>query len=221
MAGPANDARQPDPQDYRFTNDWFTQNLPGLGKVLGPRRRITNILEIGAYEGRSTVWFVENVLARRAPGRIVAIDNWCAGTFSNHVVDHRDAEALFDHNIALCRKKFPAISIEKIRLDSGEALPMLLARGEAGRFDFVYVDGAHDAATVLSDLVLAFKLTRVDGLIACDDYLWQATQGTVSGNNPLHFPKLAIDAFASVYFDKLKPIVAPWNYQAYFRKLAE
>ena len=98
---------------------------------------------------------------------------------------------------------------------------MLLARGEAGRFDFVYVDGAHEAANVLSDLVLSFQLTRVGGLIACDDYLWHASQGIVIGANPLHYPKVAIDAFALVYFDKLQPVLAPSNYQFYFRKVAD
>jgi hypothetical protein len=221
MAAPGNDRTSTGKAGYRFTKDWFTQNIRGLTRVLGSRQGIAGILEIGAFEGRSTVWFVENVLAHAPSGRIVAIDNWCAGTFSNHIVDHRAAEALFDHNIALCRRNFPTVDVEKIRLDSAVALPMLLARGEAGRFDLVYVDGAHEAATVLGDLVLAFQLTRIGGLIACDDYLWHVKQGAVSGTNPLHFPKIAIDAFALVYFDKIKPVVAPWNYQCYFRKVAE
>ena len=221
MTEAASDTDSAGKAGYRFTQDWFVQIRRGLMKALAPQKGIVNILEIGAHEGRSTVWFVEHLLARATASRIVTIDSWRAASFAGRAVDYSAAEALFDHNIALCRKKFPAVDIEKIRLRSAEALPMLLARGEAGRFDFVYVDGSHEAANVLSDLVLAFLLTRVGGLIACDDYLWHASQGQIIGANPLHFPKIAIDAFALVYFDRLQPILVPSNYQFYFRKVAE
>jgi hypothetical protein len=221
MERPPREQGDPVQTGYRFTRDHFTANLRGLRQVLAKLGDVANILEIGANEGRSTSWFIENVLASATGGRIVTIDNWWTGTFAGRHVDNSPAEVLFDHNMALNRTRFPNVQIEKMRLDSAEALVELLARGEAGRFDFVYVDGAHEAASVLRDLVLAFRLTRIGGLIACDDYLWQASRATVAGSNPLHFPKIAIDAFAAVYFDKLRPVIAPWNYQYYFQKIAD
>lgn len=41
--------------DYSFTVDWFSQHVPvwtALVDDLGP---VTKVLEIGSYEGRSTV----------------------------------------------------------------------------------------------------------------------------------------------------------------------
>ena len=48
----------------------------------------------------------------------------------------------------------------------------LLAKGEAGKFDFIYVDGSHEAPDVLFDAILAHKLVKNNGIIAFDDYLW-------------------------------------------------
>ena len=50
---------------YQFAADWFgdTESQDDLIKTinLDPANEI-NILEIGSYEGRSTVWFIENYL---------------------------------------------------------------------------------------------------------------------------------------------------------------
>ena len=67
------------------------------------------------------------------------------------------------------------------------------------RADFIYVDGSHRAAEVLEDLVLAFHATRPGGIIICDDYL-KVGQG---GDLTLGSPKLAVDAFTTIYRDRL------------------
>ena len=73
---------------------------------------------------------------------------------------------------------------------------------------FVYVDGSHRSADVLEDLVLAFHATRPGGIIICDDYL----KGARSGDATLGSPKLAVDAFTSIYRDRLD---IPWGQPLY------
>jgi predicted O-methyltransferase YrrM len=51
--------------DYQFTKDWFnwapevwSQLIPMLSGEAGKR----NFLEIGSFEGRSSVWIAENMM---------------------------------------------------------------------------------------------------------------------------------------------------------------
>ena len=58
-----------------------------------------------------------------------------------------------------------------------------------GRYDFVSIDGSHEAADVLSDAVLSWPLVKQGGLVCFDDYEWWIDTA------PERSPKLAIDAF--------------------------
>src|SRR5205823_5527535 len=61
--------------------------------------------------------------------------------------------------------------VEVLRARSRDGLHDLRSRGVEA--DLVYVDGSHAACDVLSDLVQSFQITRVGGVIICDDYLWR------------------------------------------------
>ena len=100
---------------------------------------------------------------------------------------------------------------------SEDALAKLLVEGKKNYFDFIYIDGSHQAPDVLADAVLGFKLLRVGGLIVFDDYLWSETMPY--GKDPLRCPKPAIDAFVNLNFRKLQIITAPL-YQLYVQKLS-
>jgi predicted O-methyltransferase YrrM len=101
---------------------------------------------------------------------------------------------------------------------SDGALASLLAEGKRGYFDFIYVDGSHRAPDVLYDAVLSFRLLRVGGVIAFDDYLWD--DETRKEVDPIGTPKIAIDAFTNIYSRKLRILRAPL-YQLYIQKIAD
>ncbi len=94
-------------------------------------------------------------------------------------------------------------------------LPKLLAEGKQGYFDFVYIDGSHQAPDVLLDAILGFEPLRTQGIIVFDDYLWQ--EPLPGGTDPIRCPKIAIDAFTNIYCRKLRIIGAPL-YQLYMQK---
>lgn len=84
---------------------------------------------------------------------------------------------------------------------------------EFEEFDFIYIDGSHNAIDVLEDAVLSFRLLKNNGIIAFDDYLWndeQYSDGT--------YPKLAIDAFISIYDHKIKLLYK--EYQVWIQKIS-
>ena len=66
-------------------------------------------------------------------------------------------------------------------------------------YDIIYIDGNHEAANVLADLVLSWDLLKVGGIQILDDYL---LHGPLDPKR--HFleelrPQLAIDAFITAY----------------------
>ena len=81
----------------------------------------------------------------------------------------------------------------------------------AYKFDFIYVDGDHTAYGVIKDAVNAFEALNPGGILAFDDYKWSAGLGA------LKEPRPAVDAFWSVYQDKLEVLFV--GYQCWFRKL--
>ena len=51
-------------QKYIFTVDWFSHNIPSWDIYLNNFKNKPNLnfLEIGSFQGRSTVWLLENIL---------------------------------------------------------------------------------------------------------------------------------------------------------------
>lgn len=69
-------------------------------------------------------------------------------------------------------------------------------------YDYIYIDGDHHASSVLEDAILSFPLLKQDGIMIFDDYNW-CYEGGIPG---LHIPRAGIDAFLSIYADKIEVI---------------
>jgi hypothetical protein len=48
---------------YNFTADWFADQKPTIERYFPPTDRKLRILEIGAFEGRSSVFYIDNYLS--------------------------------------------------------------------------------------------------------------------------------------------------------------
>lgn len=205
--------------DYQFTVDWFSYNIPtwqALVPPLAPRR----IIEIGCFEGRATTWLIEQC-ARVQPIELHCVDTWQGGEeFASVNADGRllsAAEARFDHNVAAAIARAPhEVLYNKHKARSNQALVEILASGEFGGYDLIYIDGSHLASDVLSDAVLAFELLRVGGLMIFDDYLW--CMQADGSQDSLFMPKPAIDAFINIFQRKMKVVVGAPLYQLYAHK---
>lgn len=166
-----------------FHTDWAGNHFFLWAELLQHLRpRPTRILEIGSWEGRSALYFL-NYLPK---SRIVCID-----PFSGNVEHHQDpyfaelarkSESQFDTNL----KGFGS-RVEKIKGFSTEILPEL---GVAGRrFDLAYIDGSHMAADVYRDGVLTWTMIEPGGIVIFDDYGWELM------DEEHERPKLGVDAF--------------------------
>jgi predicted O-methyltransferase YrrM len=185
--------------DYKFTQDWFGWAPPVWEQLIPHLPERKRFLEVGSYEGRSTVWIVENMM--EDGGSIVAIDTWEGGEEHAVIGEKMNVvEANFDHNMLTCLDKFPNRSISKIKLSSYEFLGNLAMRlndKTQSKYDFIYIDGSHIARDVLTDACMAWPLLKSGGIMMFDDYTW---------GNPrdiLHRPKIAIDSFINVFAEQL------------------
>jgi hypothetical protein len=82
----------------------------------------------------------------------------------------------------------------------------------------ISIDASHQAPDVLGDAVLGFELLKPGGVMAFDDYIWSPMRpGT---ENPLLLPKAAIDAFTTLFSQKIRIIPNLPLYQLYIQKNA-
>lgn len=173
------------PVEYKFTSDWFSHNIPAwvdIFEELQPKR----VLEVGSYEGRSTVWMAAE-MGKHEGGLIECVDVW----------DDKEVRGRFDFNITLSRKENPSVKFGVCSDLSSNTLGRM--RMEEYPYDLAYVDGSHKASDVLSDAVDAFHLCRSGGIIIFDDYY-----GGLLKEDPRDFPRMAIDSFVSCFARELE-----------------
>ncbi len=204
-----------DKKQYRFTNDWFSDARPIWSNLI-PQINPSKILEIGSYEGASSCFLI-HTLANNNQIELHCVDTWEGG------VEHKDTdmesvEDRFKHNINLAINNV-AHEVELVihKGFSDFELSKLIASDKSQYFDFIYVDGSHQAPDVICDAILSFKLLKVGGVIAFDDYLW--AENLAYGIDPVRCPKPAIDAFTNIYCRKIRIIQAPLS-QLYIQKIS-
>jgi predicted O-methyltransferase YrrM len=202
--------------EYEFSVDWFSLYWHNWLAVT-EGRRISKILEIGSFEGRSACTMIDH-FSRAAPLEVFCIDSWRSG-FERGAFDMAAVEQRFDRNVARAIAGAPnPVNLHKYKGVSTQEMVELLHYGHRQSFDLVFVDGSHQAADVLSDLVLGYHLCAVGGLIIADDYLWSGE--THGREDLLSMPRPAIDAFAGIFTRELQQLGGVSIYQVYFRKTA-
>lgn len=186
-----------------YTQDWFSHNIPVLTEILVKEfsERKTRLLEIGVFEGRSTVWFLENVLTHRK-SKLTWIDSFTP------MEEHKDID------MHLVRRMFHANTREfgyKLTGFIGSSKHELRSIYPS-KFDIIYIDGSHDPESVLFDAVLSWPLLTIGGLMGFDDYEWPMYK-----DEPTKHPKTAIDAFLNVMQGKYELIHK--DYQVWIKRI--
>jgi predicted O-methyltransferase YrrM len=173
--------------EYKYTQDWTTVEIPTWEKVLIPlfKDRETHAIELGAFEGRSTVWMLENLLTH-PKSTIDCVDTWEGGINDdryNKIIDWNGGKTNFLHNIEPFK--------DRVRVHQETTFTYLKKRTELA--DLIYVDAGHFASDCLIDSVQAHIILKPGGVIIFDDYLWTRLE-----SNPIT-PKPAIDAFINCF----------------------
>jgi len=190
----------------KYNVDWFSHNIPSIKKAVeGKESEKVNMLEIGCNEGRSTVWFLENLLLHD-DSRITVIDTFnSSSNYKPSTAKKSPLQKTFEENIKETGKA------EKVFVYKGMSQDVMRTMPTMPRFDVVYVDGSHYAPDVLEDLIYVYRMVKKGGLIICDDY--ELGYGNNTGNgydNPNYeeLPKNAIDTFKKMFKDQVEVVFA-------------
>jgi len=159
-------------QGFRFTKDWTSKHRELWTKQLAPLRGKPRLqmLEVGTFEGRSAIWFLDNILTH-GTSTITCVDV---------LVDER-LEDRFDHNIKVSGH---GAKVRKIKDFSQRALGTLEPRS----FDIIYIDGCHSPHCVFIDTAYSWELLKAGGYLVFDDYGGQQEK-----------PKRIIDPFLAAF----------------------
>jgi predicted O-methyltransferase YrrM len=189
-----------------FTQDWFSHNISNFEFCMSALETKQDFLEIGCFEGRASVWMLQNGLD--PDGKLTCIDTFQGS--EEHAAMGLNLNELFDtfkQNIE--EGKVADQVVEGIRATSYEGLARSIHLGD--RYDFIYVDGSHIAPDVMTDACMAFGLLKPGGIMLFDDYLWKDVPGI------LHRPKLAVDLFVTLFSEKAELLML--GYQLAVRKI--
>lgn len=189
--------------EFFYTTDWFSYNIPIWEQHLANLRGKPHLrgIEVGSYQGRSAVWLMQNIFTANT-SQLTCVDTF-HGSVEHNDDERRNMLQIFSHNTWPFR--------QRIRVLRGMSQQVLRTLPYEPAFDFAYIDGAHDAASVLEDAVLLLPLLKPGAILIFDDYMWR------SSNLPdTDRPQIAIEAIASVYRSVLD--VVHVGYQAIMRK---
>ncbi|KAF8897997.1 glycosyltransferase family 8 protein [Gymnopilus junonius] len=196
---------------YQFTptQDWFSHNIESwtalfpLVKSDHPR-----VLEIGSWEGRSAIFLLNNLC--KDGSEIVCIDHFdLLGTEAG-----RQRLSRVQHNLALTGKHARVLAQFSV-----PALMELLKEEMSAKdpgFDWIYVDGSHEADDTLLDGELVWRLARKGAIIIFDDYHWDKEP-----EDSVHHPKRGIDTFLILHAGEYERLTDDKHYQVVLKKLTD
>jgi len=180
-----------------YTQDWLSTKIPLWNRYLKDLKGKPGVrfLEIGSFEGRSAIWFAQNILT--GPDSSIT----CVDLFGDRL------DQFFDHNVAVSGV---AGRVHKMKGKSQEVLRTIPRQA---MFDFVYVDGCHLATCTLADTVLSWDLLKVGGVMAFDDYPINTLLP------PVERPGVGVDAFLAAFAPHVE--ILEKGYELVLRKKSE
>ena len=148
---------------YKYTQRWFldseiNKNIFNFVK----KNSEISILEIGCYEGLSSVFFADNLL-NHDKSSMVCIDPFLSIPDNDHkqLLANKE-EDNFDHNIKKCDNR-SKISVFKITSDE-------FFKKNVNVFNLIYIDGCHEPDFIERDMENAFQILVKGGIMWMDDY---------------------------------------------------
>ena len=181
---------------YKFTENWFNDSEFNQFLPINTKEEL-HVLEIGSFEGKSSIWFLENIL-QNPNSTITCIDPWTSysqdsKSFESYSKANTEWDFTSHYNTFLYNIEQSGVS-NKVIINRGfshDILPKLIAQKK--KFDIIFIDGNHVAPMVLTDSVLSWYLLKNGGIIIFDDYLWGLQKEKTL------IPKLAIDSFIEIF----------------------
>lgn len=148
---------------YKYSKTWFL-NSEIKQKLLSIIDVTTknSILEIGCYEGLSSVFFADNLL-NNPESSMLCVDPFMTVSNNDHasLLTNKEEEN-FDYNIKHC-KNSEKIIVYKITSDE-------FFKNNTNTYNFIYIDGCHESDYILRDMENSYKVLDKGGIMWMDDY---------------------------------------------------
>jgi predicted O-methyltransferase YrrM len=200
---------------FKFTETWFDIAIPGWEQVLIPSKlNIKNVLEVGCFEGRATVWICENILNDTSIEYNYDIVDTFGGSLNEsgmggtkeRLEDDNFIENNFLHNISF----FNNVNFQ---IHKGYSQNILPTFPQKEKYDLIYIDASHRADDTFVDAYYAHKMLKVGGIIIFDDYGWKDPTNMHQVNSP----QLGIEVFGTMYDEQYDVILK--GYQIGLQKI--
>ena len=183
--------------DYYHVYNW-TNDLPTNTKVIFEHviKQIKNkhlkILEIGTFTGTSLI----NILYRLPETYTgIAVDNFSLNDVGKtDSIDLKSIKNIFYENVNKANLSSRVILIEE---DSSIAMSDMIKNNI--KFDFIYIDGSHKCLDVMCDIIQAWELLDVGGILGIDDIGWIPENYT-----DFDVPLKAVQLFLDKYYKHFK-----------------
>jgi len=149
---------------YQYTHTWFFssaiyEKICDMVDVSAPH----TILEIGCYEGLSSVFFADNLLTH-PESTLTCVDPFLTIDTNDHAgLMSNQTEEYFDSNIRSCQHP-DRVTVHKITSDA------FFPQNKA-TYDIIYIDGCHEHDFITRDMENSFAVLRPGGMMWMDDYL--------------------------------------------------
>jgi hypothetical protein len=144
---------------YRFSyDDWFSGNIIYWEKIVNKISKI-KYLEIGSFEGRSTVFIKE--LSNLET--LMAVDIW-ENYDELKTINFNKIYENFKYNLNLGGG---SENIKFFKTTSDDFFS-----NNKNYFNLIYIDGYHHYEQVKKDFVNSFNFLENGGYIICDDFMW-------------------------------------------------
>jgi hypothetical protein len=149
-------------KSFKFDdNDWFFEKLPLFLDYFEHNKSkhssIKKILEIGSYEGRSSIFFLNYFNL----DNLTSVDTWEGSSeHEKEILDKMGKiESNFDHNTSFYQ------TVKKVKSTSDN----FFIKNDS-LYDLILIDGSHEGSQVSKDLNNAFDCLKKGGFILSDDY---------------------------------------------------
>jgi predicted O-methyltransferase YrrM len=148
--------------NYKYSQQWFLYSeIKNCLFQLLDKSKENKILEIGCYEGLSSVFFADNFLDN-PNSSLTCVDPFLTITNDHKQFLQNNEEMNFDYNISIC-KNSDRISINKTTSD-------IFFENNNQTYNFIYIDGCHEPDIIKRDMENSFSNLEKNGIMWMDDY---------------------------------------------------
>ena len=150
--------------NYKYSQTWFLYSeIRSILFTFLDREQENNILEIGCFEGLSSVFFADNFLSNEN-STLTCVDPFLTISNNDHGMFLQNGEENnFEYNTTICKNSEKIIK-HKITSDN------FFAQNNK-TYNFIYIDGCHEIDYIKRDMENSFSILETNGIMWMDDYL--------------------------------------------------